>query len=99
MLEKLRGVLLTQHIGAMVVALLCWQAAIVLITGVLRLAFGYFRQPPQSVFGAPVNKFDWSFAITSVVTTAIYLLAAYLLVRWLYPAVVAEPAEIEGADA
>jgi len=42
MVEKLREILLTRYIGSILVALLCWQALIVLIENAVRIFFwGY----------------------------------------------------------
>jgi hypothetical protein len=86
MLRKLREILLTQYIGAILVALLGWQAAIEVVTTVVRSGFWYFNhQQSQSAFGSAKAKFPWDSVIFSAVTVGLYLLVAYALVRWLYP--------------
>lgn len=86
MLERIKQILLTQYIGAIIVAFIGVQG----ILGVL----GVFMQPVfwmltgqrrTSVFVAPERPaFDWNVLLASTVNAALHLLVAYLLFRWLY---------------
>ena len=87
MLSELREILLTQYIGAILIALLGWQALIEIITMIVRLGFwcyGYLHS--QSVLVRSVGPFPWDSLIFSAVTVVLYVLTAYALARWLYPA-------------
>ncbi len=88
MFLKLREILLTQYIGSMLVALLVLQATIELITTAVRTGFWFSNhRHTESVFGGSSSSpFPWDNLIYSAVTVALYLLTAYALARWLYPA-------------
>jgi hypothetical protein len=87
MLSKLREILQTQYIGSILVALLVWQAAIEIVTTVVRSGFWYFNQRhSQSVLVPSGTPYPWDNFIFSAVTVALYVLAAYALARWVYPA-------------
>jgi hypothetical protein len=89
MLSKLREILQTQYIGSILVALLVWQAAIEIVTTVVRTGFWYFNQRhSQSVLVPSGTPYPWENLVFSVVTVALYLLTAYALALWLYPATV-----------
>ncbi len=86
MLKKIQEILLTKYIGSILVALLAWQALVVLIETVLRAAFWLINnQHGQSVLGSSHTPFPWDNVVFSAVTLLLYLLLAYFLARWLYP--------------
>jgi hypothetical protein len=86
MLSKLREILQTQYIGSILVALLVWQAAIEIVTTVVRSGFWYFNQRrSQSVLVPSGTPYPWDNFVFSAVTVALYLLTAYALALWLYP--------------
>ena len=95
MFSKLREILLTQYIGSILVALLVWQAAIEVITTAVRTGFWFSKHPhTESVFGGPSGApFPWDNLIFAAVLVALYLLTAYGLARWLFPAVAPPPAQ------
>jgi ABC-type spermidine/putrescine transport system permease subunit I len=88
MFLKLREILLTQYIGSILVALLVLQATIELITTAVRTGFWFSNhRHTESVFGGSSSSpFPWDSLIYAAVTIALYLLTAYGLARWLYPA-------------
>ena len=87
MFQKLREILLTRYIGSILVALLCWQALIVLIENVVRILFWVINdQRGHTAFGSPHPSFPWDNLILSAVNITLCLLTAYLLAQWLYPA-------------
>jgi hypothetical protein len=93
MLSKIREILLTQYIGAILVALLGSQAVSTVIIAVARNGFWYFDQRHnQSVLATSGPPFPWENLIFSLVTVLLYLLAAYSLARWLFPAAPLSPA-------
>jgi len=86
MLSKLREILQTQYIGSILVALLVWQAAIEIVTTVVRSGFWYFDQRHgRSVLVPSGTPYPWDNFVFSAVTVALYLLTAYALALWLYP--------------
>jgi len=88
MLGKLREVLLTQYIGAFLIALLVWRSAVEIITTIVRIVISYFRTPPtRSALGFTFDEspFPWTSVIFMAATVALYLLTACALARWLYP--------------
>jgi len=87
MFSKLREILLTQYIGSILIALLLVQAAIEVVARVARTGFWVFNhQHAVSVLGgSSTTPYPWDKLIFSAVTTALYLLIAYALARWLYP--------------
>jgi ABC-type sulfate transport system permease component len=87
MVQKLREILLTRYIGSILIALLCWQPVVVLIENVVRTLFWIIDdQRSHSVLGSSHQPFPWDSLISSAVTIVLYLLIAYSLARWLYPA-------------
>ncbi len=86
MLKKLREIFLTQYIGAVLIALLGWQALRAVVTLIVQLGIWFFRHWNGHVVWDPDRAtFPWDNLILSVVTVAIYVFIAYLLTRWLYP--------------
>jgi hypothetical protein len=87
MVQKLREILLTRYIGSILVALLCWQALVVVIERVVQTLFWVINdQRDRSALGSPHSAFPWDNFVFSGVTITLYLLGAYALARWLYPA-------------
>jgi hypothetical protein len=88
MLAKLREILLTQYIGSILIALLVWQAAIEIVSIVVRSGFWYFKQRHgQSVLLPSGITYPWDSLIFAAVTAGLYLATSYLLARWLYPGI------------
>ena len=90
MFSKLREILLTQYIGSILIALLALQAAVEFVTRAVRTGFWIFnnRHSDSVLGGSSDAPFPWDNLIFSAVTFALYLLTAYALARWLYPAAV-----------
>ncbi|HUM05366.1 MAG TPA: hypothetical protein VLT90_07885 [Terriglobales bacterium] len=86
MLGKLREVLLTQYIGAFLIALLVWQGAIDIISQIIRSGYWAFYTRRASVYGDySRQQYRWDNLAITIVSVALYLLVAYGLARWLYP--------------
>ena len=86
MFIKLREILLTQYIDAFLIALLAWQAAVEIVTRIVRI--GYWlahRQHPSLLSDYSRDPFRWDGLILTIVSVGIYLASAYGLGRWLYP--------------
>ena len=86
MLSKVREILLTQYIGSILIALLIAQGASELFTAAVRTGFWFYENSrSQSVLARPSTApFRWHNLIFEGVTTALYLLTAYGIARWLY---------------
>ena len=86
MFIKLREVLLTQYIGAFLIALLVWQAAVEIVTRIVRIGYWLAHTQHPSLFGDySRDPFRWDGLVLTIVSVGIYLAAAYGLGRWLYP--------------
>lgn len=92
MFSKLREVLLTQCIGAFLIALLVWQAAVEIVTRVVRIGYWISHKQHASVFGdhSP-DPFRWDGLVLTIVSVGIYLAVGWGLAMWLYKA------EVQGA--
>jgi hypothetical protein len=96
MLQKLRQILLTQYIGAIVSAIVaahCVQTFIALVISIFwHLAIVW--RTPAGVFGkSQAQAFDWPNAIYRFVDVLLNGAAVYNLMRWLYFA-----HEVQGAE-
>jgi hypothetical protein len=86
MIAKVREILLTQYIGAILVACIGCHAAIAFVGVIVRDAAWYIAQQRyRSVFGRSTVPFPWENLIFTVINIVLYLLLAYFLARWLYP--------------
>ena len=88
-MQHIREILLTEYIGAMLVALLAVQAIIVFISMLARQITWYLSHATnEGVFGGGhaniYTPLAWNDVIRSLVSIALYLLTAYLLAHWLY---------------
>jgi hypothetical protein len=88
MLSKLREILLTNYIGAILVALFVWQAVAETVGILLRSGFWFYaNHRSQSVMGVySSTPYPWDNLIYTAISVVLYLLLAYALARWLYPA-------------
>ena len=82
---KIREVLKNQHIGAVTIGLVIAFSIISFISTVLQtvIVFWESRHRASSVF-APSVAFPWTNLIAGIAPVVLYLLVAYLLMRWLY---------------
>jgi hypothetical protein len=94
LMKRIREVLRNEYIGAIAIGVTLASGISSLISGVIQAIAFYldFRQKPTSVFGLPQYRiFPWGELLAKLVPFALYLLAAYLLFRWLYPGPKAKP--------
>ena len=100
MVAKLREILLTEHIGPILIALLLLQAAIEVVTRIVRIGFWVFdHRHTTSVLGVASDApFRWDNLTFSAVCAFLYLLAAYGLARWLFPAAASAPHDHESSS-
>jgi len=79
-MNKIREILLTEYIGAILVALLCWGA----ITALIALLVGQIYWH-VALAGRYHESLGHSI-LTTLVEMLLYLASAYMLARWLYGA-------------
>lgn len=86
MIQRIKEVLLTQYIGAIVVAFLATDGVLNLIRIVAQIVEDPIlaRVNRPSVLYAPETHWTWSVLVPSAVTAVLQLLTAYLLFWWLY---------------
>jgi|SRR5208282_1544126 len=87
MLQKLRQILLTQYIGAVVTALVAGQCLQTLLTLILSFIWHYVVvwRTPTGVLGESLHQdFDWTRAIYSLINILLNAAVVYGLIRWLY---------------
>lgn len=85
MFVKLREVLLTQYIGAFLIALFVWQAAIEIITQIIRSGYWFYYTHRSSVLSEYSREaYRWDNLILTTVRVALFLAVAYGLANWLY---------------
>jgi len=83
-MRRLHAILLTDYIGAILIALLVAQAIIVFFTMLVQQITYYSYFAHRSLPETPYRPSHWEAVITSGVRIVLYLLTAYLLARWLY---------------
>ena len=83
-MQSIRRILLTEYIGAILIALLV-SDAIVALFGVIAQQLAYYsyfhRYKPAT---ALLISERWNFLLTTIIKVVLYLVSAYLLVHWLY---------------
>jgi len=84
-MRTIRQILLTEYIGAIVVAALVADSFSALFTTVVTQASFHLRNPPIDSRG--LHGLSSTYSVLETLTrVALYLISAYLLARWLYPA-------------
>ena len=91
-MNKIREILLTEYIGAILVALLVADAFVEIVSVLLRISYRTFFAGEWERYQGLSNTYS---ILTALVKIALYLLMAYLLARWLYPA---GPTENQGTE-
>ena len=90
-MNKIREILLTEYIGAILVAMLFWGAIAALITLLVGQIYWHVA------FAGRYHESLGHSILTTLVKMLLYLGSAYLLARWLYdatPPVAGESAEL-----
>lgn len=84
-MRRLREILLNEYIGAIAIGFLLAQAIGGIIGVILQPIITYFenRGRPQSIFASQSN-FSWPSLVLSAISIVLHLLAAFLLLYWLY---------------
>ena len=83
MIQRIKQVLLTQYIGAIIVAFLAVQGIAVLITIPVQILANVAMSRQRGVLYRGI-AYDWGNAAPPLVSAALHLLIAYLLLWWLF---------------
>lgn len=83
-MRRIREVLLNEYIGAIAIGFIVAQAVAGIVSTVVQPVAFYWesRRRPANFFESPA--FPWDSVLLSFVSVVLYLLAAYLLLHWLY---------------
>ena len=84
-MKRIREVLVNEYIGAVAIGLILASAITGLIGVVVQTLALYWniRHEAHSIF-EPARSIPWGNLISGLVPVALYFLAAYVLLRWLY---------------
>jgi hypothetical protein len=93
-MRTIREILLTEYIGAILVAVLVSDAFSALITTAVAQISYHVRFAHSAVADRYRPSITWSL-LDALSRIALYLISAYLVARWLYPA---RPAASGGAE-
>ena len=80
-MNKIREILLTEYIGAILVALLVADAFVEIVSVLLRISYRTFFAGEWERYQGLSNTY---YVLTAFVKIALYLVSAYLLAQWLY---------------
>ena len=84
-MKKIRKVLIDQQIGAITIGFVLALAISSFVTDLIRTFASYWEIKNRAHIDYNfIPFFPWSIAISGVVTLTLFLLIAYLLMRWLY---------------
>ncbi|HEX3103671.1 MAG TPA: hypothetical protein VHQ22_04440 [Terriglobales bacterium] len=83
-MARLREILLTQYIGAVMIGLVLAQGVTAFINTIVQSGAQYWiAQHSRSAIGNTTD-FPWSTLITSLVRVSLYVVFCLGLIRWLY---------------
>ena len=83
-MNRLREILLTQHIGAVAIGLVAGQILMGLVNTVVQTGAAYFAtRQSESVLGQR-REFSWQTPILSLISISLEILICIALIRWLY---------------
>ena len=84
-MKRLREVLVDQYIGAIAIGVLLAQTVAGAITGLVQTSMTYYfaRSESRSALGSS-SVFPWNTLTFLLVAVSLELLAAFLLMKWLY---------------
>ncbi len=83
-MRKIREILLTEYIGAILVAVLIADAFVELIT-VAVAQISYYARFPGHVAIESVRLSTTYSLLSAIIRISLLLISAYLIARWLYP--------------
>lgn len=83
-MQKIREILLTQYIGAVMIGLVLAQGVSALVNGITQSGAEYWvAQHTRSAF-ANAPEFSWRGLLISAIRVLLYLVISLALIRWLY---------------
>jgi hypothetical protein len=83
-MAKIREILLTQYIGAVMIGLILAQGVSALVNGITQSGLEYWvAQHSRAVF-ASAPEFSWRGLLISAIRVLLYLMISLALIRWLY---------------
>ncbi len=96
---RIREILLTQYIGAIVIGMLIAQA-LMRVIGLLMEPVIWYQQARSSgsVLDSNSSSFPFSRMLSPTLTVILYVVASYLLLAWLYGAETTAGADSEAAE-
>jgi len=98
-MRMIREILLTEYIGAILIGVLIADAFGTFITTIVARVSYYLRSRNDAFIGTHRLSTSYSF-LDSFFRIALYLLAAYLIARWLYrPKITPASQDAKSADA
>lgn len=84
-MRRIREILLTQYIGAIVIGMLISQALVGVIGLLMQPILWYQRaERSGSVFGSSSPSFPLSQLLSPALTAVLYIVVSYFLLAWLY---------------
>ena len=83
-MNRIREILVSEYIGAVAIGLILAQAVMNFIGTVVNNVMIYWEIQKSGNLLSPPQSFSWRSPITSMVDVGLYLLAALLMIRWLY---------------
>jgi multisubunit Na+/H+ antiporter MnhB subunit len=97
-MRRIREVLLNEYIGAIAIGFILAQVVAGIVSTVVTPIAFYWesRRRPANAFES--RAFSWESLLVPLVSVVLYLLAAYLLVHWLYLRPVEETVEKTNGD-
>jgi hypothetical protein len=96
-MRTVRQILLTEYMGAILVGVLIADAVSALVVTTIGQIFYYLQSRNNPVFRAHRPSAGYAL-VDSVVRAALFLLVAYLIARWLYPANAGNSQQAETQD-
>jgi hypothetical protein len=84
-MRRIREILLTDYIGAIAIGFISAQAILAFVGAFTTTAAFYVQERSHPGVLNRSAVFPWDNLIISFVSVGLYLAAAFLLARWLYP--------------
>jgi hypothetical protein len=87
-MRRIKEILQTDYIGAIAIGFIVAQSIVAVVGCLIETVASYWQMSRQngSLLGRPTFSFPWEGLVLGLITSALYLLAAFLLARWLYAA-------------
>jgi hypothetical protein len=83
-MDRIREILLTQHIGAVAIGLIVAQAILTFVNALVQAGTTYWAIRQAGSLLAGTKGFSWTNLTASMVSVVLYLLICGWLIRWLY---------------